>query len=129
MFKKASQMKLRFDTKKGQITVEDLWDLPLTSQSNVSLDGIAIAVNKELQASKENSFVAIKSTVNTTLEIKLEILKEVIADRIAQNESDKTSADRKQRKEKIMQIIATKEDQALADKPVEELEKMLLEEA
>ena len=30
MFEKAARLKLRFDTSKGLVTVEDLFDLPLT---------------------------------------------------------------------------------------------------
>ena len=34
MFQKASRLKLRFDSPKGLLSVEDLWDLPLTSAGN-----------------------------------------------------------------------------------------------
>lgn len=44
MFEKASRMKLRFNTQRGVLSVEDLWDLPL-----IQLDNIAIALNKKLQ--------------------------------------------------------------------------------
>lgn len=47
MFEKASRMKLRFNTQRGVLSVEDLWDLPL-----IQLDNIAIALNKKLQESK-----------------------------------------------------------------------------
>lgn len=127
MFKQASKLKLRFDTKKGQITTEDLWDLPLTSRTGVSLDAIAIAVNNELQASKETSFVAEKSDGDSILELKLEILKAVIADRKAENAAKRDEAEKKERKDKIARILENKKDEELAGKSVEELEAMLKE--
>lgn len=125
MFKKASQMKLRFDTAKGQLTVEDLFDLPLTSESNVSLDGIAIAVSRELQDSQENSFVESKSKGSDILELRLEILKDVIAARIAENEARRDEEAKKTRNDRIMQIIADKQDDALANKTIDELKELL----
>jgi len=127
LFKQASKFKIRFDTKKGQITTEDLWDLPLTSRTGVSLDAIAIAVNSELQASKETSFVAEKSDGDSILELKLEILKAVIADRKAENAAKRDEAEKKERKDKIGRILETKKDEELAGKSVEELEAMLKE--
>lgn len=118
-------MKLRFDTAKGQLTVEDLWDLPLTSEAGVSLNGIAISVNKELQASQEKSFVENKSKNSDILELRLEILKTVIADRIKQNELDRTAAARKIQRDKIVGILADKQDEALVNKSPEELQEML----
>lgn len=125
MFKKALQLKLRFDTAKGQLTVEDLFDLPLTSESKVSLNGIAISVNRELQASQEKSFVDTKSSGNATLELGLEILKEVIADRIEHNEIERTAAGRKQNKEKLMSILADKQDEDLKGKSAAEIQGMI----
>ena len=40
IFKQATKLKLRFSSVRGDLTVEDLWDLPLTSKSNLSLDGV-----------------------------------------------------------------------------------------
>lgn len=127
MYKQAAQLKLRFNTAKGQLTTEDLWSLPLTSKSNVSLDGIAIAVNKQLQESKDNSFVTAKSTGNTTLELQLDILKDIIATRLEQNENNRAALARKQQKDKIAEIITSKQDEALLDMSIEDLEKMLEE--
>lgn len=55
-FEIASRLKLRFETAVGMISTEDLWTLPLTSNSKVSLDSLAVSLNKELKGSEE-SFV------------------------------------------------------------------------
>lgn len=56
LFEIASRNKLRVPTTKGDLTVEQLWDLPLKSANGLSLDSIAIALNKQLE-SKATSFV------------------------------------------------------------------------
>lgn len=56
LFEIASRNKLRVPTTKGDLTVEQLWDLPLKSAKGLSLDSIAIALNKQLE-SKATSFV------------------------------------------------------------------------
>ena len=83
MFEKAARLKLRFDTPRGNLTVEDLWDIPLTGQQ-ISLDNVAKAVNKGLKASEEESFVAKPSSKDRVLSLKLDILKHVIRVRLAE---------------------------------------------
>jgi hypothetical protein len=55
IFEKASREKLRFSTSQGQFSVEDLWNLPLTSPSgrSVNLYDIANGLNKELKESQK----------------------------------------------------------------------------
>jgi hypothetical protein len=50
LFEKASRLKLRFSSPAGLLTVEDLWDLPLSAQAKVAnLDDIAKGLNKTLE--------------------------------------------------------------------------------
>jgi hypothetical protein len=50
MFEQASRLKLRFETIRGEFTVEQLWSLPLSSQSEstVTLDMIAIDLDAKI---------------------------------------------------------------------------------
>ena len=48
MFERAAKRKLRFTSSKGSLSVEDLYDLSLTS-----LDSIAKGVNRQLKAEAE----------------------------------------------------------------------------
>ena len=70
LFEKANKLKVRFETNKGNVTTEDLWDMPLVSTTGFSLDAIAISLNRKLKETEEESFVAKRSKSNTLLELK-----------------------------------------------------------
>ena len=48
-FEKASRLKLRFNTAKGDITVEDLWDLKLESRNGFDLESVAQSLNRAVK--------------------------------------------------------------------------------
>jgi len=125
MFEKASQMKLRFETKKGDLTTEELWDLPLTSKNGVSLDDIAKGINRSLRESSEESFVETPSKANSLLALKLDIVKHIIAKRLEATEEAKNAAAKKAEKEKLLTIKAAKQNKALEELSLEEIDKLL----
>jgi len=122
IFKQATKLPLRFDSSKGLLTVEDLWKLPLTSNTRPSLDGIAIAVNTELQAHEQQSFVTPSNIGSKLLSLKLEVLKDIIATRQEDNAAIIAAGAKAANKSRIREIIATKKDGALHDMTIEELE-------
>ena len=116
IFKKASKIKLRFQTAKGSLSTEELWDLSLQS-----LDTLAKGVNRSLKASEEESFLTPKSPKDSEEELRLEILKTVIRDK---QELAALAADRaakRERADQIRQLLASKELEALGSKTPEEL--------
>jgi len=123
MFKEATKQKLRFSTINGLISVEDVWDLPLTSEKKASLDSLAKSLNKELKNSEEESFVETPSKKNATLQLKFDVVKAIIKDRLEEREARKDAAERKRRKELLGDIILKKENAALEGKSIEDLRK------
>lgn len=126
LFKYAAISKLRFPSVRGDLTTEQLWDLPLESKSGFDLDSVAKAVNKELKAQAEESFVA--TTTNPAkgqLEVKLEIVKEVIADKIAAAESSRAAKARSAERQTLLEILHNKKAGELQELSVEELEKRI----
>ena len=86
LFLISAKKKLRFSTNRGQLTVEQLFDLPLTAKDGFSLDMVARSINQELKAAGDESFVSSgKNPANAELTLKLEVVKAVIADREADN--------------------------------------------
>lgn len=125
MFMQANKMKLRFPTLAGNVSVEDLWDLPLTSERGSSLNNTAKDINRELKEAEEENFVAERTSGNKLLQLKLDIVKAVIADKLADAEKARNALQLKEQKQKIMEIIASKQDAALEGKSLAALKKML----
>ena len=122
LFERAVRNKIRFSSSKGLLSVEDLFDLSLTS-----LDNIAKNVNKQIKAEAEESFIQQKSKASSELELQLDLLKYIISDKIAIQEANKKRAETLAKKSQIEDILLRKKSQQLEDLPVEELEKMLAE--
>ena len=128
MFESATRFKVRFETTKGMITVEDLWDIPLTSRTTgFSLDDVAKNLNKQVKESGEESFVVKKSTNNETLELKFEIVKYIIKKRLEEKETLNKELIKATEKEKLLKLLSEKKDENLKSKTVEEIEQMLKE--
>lgn len=123
LFEKASRIKTRYPTSRGMITVEDLWDLPL-SKGPVNLNDIAKSLNSQLKASEEENFVdAVSSPATEQMTLAFEIVKHVI--RVRQQELElKNAAKTRQEEVRILdELIARKEADDLANLSVEELKK------
>lgn len=120
IFKKAAKQKLRFATRKGLISAEDLYDLSLQD-----LDKLAITVNKELKETEQESFISNRKTSNPSLSLQLEILKEVIKDKLEAAEAAKVRADKRAQLARLKDLAASKEDESLAAKSREEILKMI----
>ena len=119
MFEKAVKGQYRFPYK-GQIVVEDLYDLPLGS-----LDTVFKTLNAEVKKTDEESLLQTKSAEDDILATKIEIVKYIFNEKLEEKKNRQEAAQRKEKKQKIMQIIATKQDEALRNASVEDLQKML----
>jgi hypothetical protein len=131
MFVYASRIKLRFNSPRGLLTVEDLWDLPLQSTSGkANLDDIAKALFKKLQETEvsfvkpEGTAADDKSEVLRT-QVALDIVKHIIAVKIAERDEAAAATRNRQRKQHILGIIAQKENEALLGSSLDDLRKML----
>lgn len=119
MFEYATRNKVRFPFK-GLISVEDLWDLSLTN-----LDSIYKTLNKQVKQSEEGSLLNTKTTVDKELDVQIAIVKHIVAVKLAEQEAREKASAKKAQKQKIMAIIASKQDEALQNSSVEDLQKML----
>lgn len=119
MFEYATRNKVRFPFK-GLISVEDLWDLSLTN-----LDSIYKTLNKQIKQSEEESLLNTKTTVDKELDVQIAIVKHIVAVKLAEQEAREKASAKKVQKQKIMAVIASKQDEALQNSSVEDLYKML----
>lgn len=128
IFEQASRQALRFSSNRGELNTEQLWDLPLTSRNGFDLDSVAKEVNQRLKSVTEESFV-VKTTnpEKDSLELKLEVLKHIIAAKQAEADARRNAAERAAERQKLYDILAEKQDSALKDLSVEDIQKRLAE--
>lgn len=126
IFKQATKLKLRFSSVRGDLTVEDLWDLPLTSKSNLSLDGVGKPIQKALRESDEDSLVAVPTTSKNELNsLRLAVIKEIISVKQEENLIKQNQAAIESQKALLKQALASKKVDEINSLSVEEIEKRL----
>nr|DAV74992.1 MAG TPA: hypothetical protein [Caudoviricetes sp.] len=121
MFEIATRNKFRFPFK-GVISTEDLWDLSVES-----LDNVFKTLNSEMKKTKEESLLSTKSKDDEVLELKIEIVKHIVAVKQEEKEARERKFLDRERNQKIMSIIAAKQDEQLHNMSIEELQKLLVE--
>jgi hypothetical protein len=122
MYKEAAKQKLRFATSKGNLSVEQLWDLNLTD-----LDSLAVALETEHKESGKKSFLVTKSVKDKVAKLRFDIVLDVLTTKVEEAELAREKKDRKEKNQKILGLIAEKQDEGLKKKSVKELERMLEE--
>ena len=126
MFEKASRLRLRFPTTQGDLTVEDLWRLPLTSSSGrPNLDQIAIELHKVVSPSAARSFVdPTLATASESDTLAFEIVTHIIKVKLEERKAELDALQKKQMLQKLQGLIAQKEEEHLSNRSVEELKAM-----
>lgn len=123
MFQQATRLKLRFITSVGNLSVEDLWDLPLTTTkaNKASLDDVARSLHLQLQSNADISFVNTSTTTDPTIELSFDIVKHIIDVRLAENAAEALKKANKERKQHLLGILAQKENESLSQLSMDEL--------
>lgn len=121
MFEVATRSKMRFPYK-GQISVEDMWDLSLPA-----LDSVFKTLNSQMKQVKEESLLSTKSKADETLELQIEIVKYIVSVKLAEKEAREKAAEKSVQRQKIMEIMAKKQNEYLEKASMEDLQKMLAE--
>lgn len=125
LFEVASRSKFRFETKRGEITAEQLWDIALTG--NDSVDAIAINLNDALQKSSTKSFVTTSNPTDKETQLKLELVKHVILVRLAEAAARTEKAEKASKRKALREAIAEEENKALVSGSLDEMKKRLAE--
>lgn len=128
IFEYATRNKLRFASIRGELSVEQLWDVPLRSKNGDSFDlnNIAQRANAALKEIDAENFVETRRTpAHAVCEQRLETVKYVIGVKLAEEETAKNRAAKKQEKEKLLAILAEKQDGKLSELSEKELQKRI----
>jgi len=114
MFKKASRIQLRFDVK-GACSVEDLWELSVKE-----LDALYGRLRTEQKSHEQDSLLNVNA-IDDILELKINIVKDIVETKLTEAKEKENAQIKSERKQKILSIIADKQDQELKNKSSEEL--------
>ena len=120
-FEMASRGKFRFPYK-GNVSVEDLWDLSVTD-----LDSIYKVLNSQVKQAKEESLLATKSKEDEILSAKIDVVKYIVSVKVEEDNARLKAKETREKKQKIMAVLAEKQDNDLRNKSTDELMKMLEE--
>lgn len=115
MFETAIRNKYRYPFK-GEINTEDLWDLGVED-----LDMIYKSLNSQLKQADEESLLDKETDENKELETQVEIIKYIVKTKLDEQELKEKSQERKEQKQRILEILKAKQDESLQNKTEDEL--------
>ena len=125
IFEQASRKALRFQTVKGELTVEQLWQLNL-DKGEVNLYQLATELVADVNSKpqKELSFFKKKTNKNELAELKFAIIEHIVITKVSEIEENESAAVRKSEIDEIDKLIAAKEAESKASMSLEELKKL-----
>lgn len=119
IFMTATRNKYRF-TYHGSLTVEDLWDL-----STKDLDNIFKSLNREVKVVNEDSLFDSIEVQDEVLKNKIAIVRYIFETKVAEASANADAMAKKKQRERIMEVLAKKQDESLESRTEEELLTML----
>lgn len=119
IFMTATRNKYRF-TYHGSLTVEDLWDL-----STKDLDNIFKSLNREVKIVNEDSLFDSIEVQDEVLKNKIAIVRYIFETKVAEARANADAMAKKKQRERIMEVLAKKQDESLESRTEEELLVML----
>lgn len=119
MFEVAVRNKFRFPFK-GVISVEDLWDLSVQQ-----LDGIFKTLKSQEKKAQEESLLDIRTPEDEALKTKIDIIRHIVNVKLDEAKQAERAKENRDQKQKILGILAEKQDADLRSKTPEELQAML----
>lgn len=121
MYKKASRLKLRFQTSKGQLTVEQLWGLNMTDLKNV-----IVGLHKNIKKNEDEdlSFLEKEEVEESEDKLRYDIAVDIYKTKQAEVKESHEAAERKAYNKHIDELIAAKEEESLRGLSIEELRKL-----
>jgi len=127
LFAQATRSKLRFTTVRGQVSVEDLWDMPLTSKDGFNLNQVGKAVQGQLKDAGDD---LVPVTMTPTAEdkrntLRLDVIKAIIAVKVEETDRAKKAAARAAERERLVELLAKKQDEKMAGMSEAEIKRKL----
>lgn len=119
MFEIAARNKFRFPFR-GIVSTEDLFDLSVEN-----LDSIFKNLNSQVKQANEESLLVVRTQEDDTLSTMIEIIKHIVKVKLEEEAARLQARERRLKKQKIMEIVESKQDADLQTKSIDELQSML----
>lgn len=121
IFEQASRKRIRFNTGVGLLSVEDIWQLPLTHAKSANLDSLAMQLQDECAAKSKTSFVHKAETRDEDAQLRFDIVIHIINVKLAEREEAEKAQERRDQRQRIMALIERKENEQFDQKSLDEL--------
>lgn len=126
MYKKAFRMKLRFQTAYGLLSVEQLWDLKPVQLAELAKKLRAEIKEENAGDDEELAFLSANpDSKQSENALRFEIVKDIYQTLRAEAMESAEARLRKENNDKILALIARKQEQELESKSIDELKQML----
>lgn len=121
IFEVATRQKYRFPYK-GSISVEDMWDLPVTA-----LDSVFKTLNAKAKQAQEESLLESKTKEDEETAIKIQIVRHIVGVKQTEALAREKAKENKEMKQRLLEIKAAREDKQLEGLSDAELDKLIAE--
>ena len=130
IYKEATKKHIRFNVGRlTNLTVEDVWNLPLTGNGGTNLDAIAIALNDQLKDDAPKSFVGDTrvSAAAKDAQLKFDIVLDIIKTKQDEIKQATEAAVKSATIQQLRELKAKKNLEKFNDMSIEEIDEQLAE--
>ena len=126
IFEQASRLDLLFESSSGSFYTNDLWKLPLIGQNGKSsLDELAKKYHNKIKNAEQPSFVEDTSLADALMQLRFDIILHIIKVKKDEQLESIRHKEMAAKRQKIMELIERKQDEALSEASIDELRTML----
>jgi hypothetical protein len=126
IFENATRSKFRFESQKGSLSTEQLWDLPLTGAC--SLDAVGRQINRFIKDSEGESLVTQGEDPAVRIaKLRLEVVKHIIAVKLNEKNQAAAAMDRRTHRMRLLDEKAKRADDRIGKMTDEDLDRQLAE--
>ena len=124
IYKQLAIMNILFPSSKGNLTVNQLYQLPLRSSRGLDLNTLAGEYDAESNADSKD-YIGSKTKRSSVAELRFKVVMDVIEYKKNQRKAIQEEMKLKEHRAKIKEIIEKRKLKDLEELPLEELEKLL----
>jgi len=121
MYKEALMTGMRVQTPKGNLSTEQLFSLNITE-----LNDLAVSLDEAYEKSKGKSFLETRTTKDKGIKLQFDIVLDILRTKLEASSEATRIKEAKENNAKILAIIEKKTGEAMEEKSIAELKKLLV---